>query len=265
MSISRLLLVAPAVAAVIGVTLSVGCKVAVVDDDVGGTAGATVGSGVFIPQCGGVQPVAVHAKLSRNDEVLRIDARDGDGAAAIAPIVAVGVYAATPTGFTVDACGVNPCASPEFYSATLDRAGEALEVPDGAFVELSYTSADDGSFAVVVTNVADITGVPNPIDEEAHVWFQLMEGWEADAPFEASFTLSVACDDASSGVRGHGLVVSVADAPEQSITVPIGAFETWTLGTTEFAGTYRVRNISSFAQGEFPMSALFVAWKGPAS
>ena len=33
MSISRLLLVAPAVAAVIGVTLSVGCKVAVVDDE----------------------------------------------------------------------------------------------------------------------------------------------------------------------------------------------------------------------------------------
>lgn len=250
-----------AVAVVVGVTASQGCAVEVNEGDFsGGSVGA--GTGGFVPPCD-VAPEAVSAKLDRNDEVLRVDGKDATGNPALEPLEIVGVYKAIPSGFTVDACGVNPCAEPELYTLILDLAGDGLEVPDGAFVQLTYTTAADGSFAVVVSNLADITDVPNPVDEEDHLWFQVMQGLKAKAPFSASFSLKATCVDEPGTFQGHDMILSVSGSPELSIVVSLEAPLTWVLPTSPLAGTYEVRDIASFSNGEAALSAVHVLWKGP--
>lgn len=239
-----------------------GCAVEVADDDFGSVGAGVASGGGITPQCSGT-PVEIHAKLARNGETLRVDGTDGASAFDLDPIEVDGVYHVTPGGFSLDACGVNPCAEAELYDVTLDLAGEVLEVPDGAFARLSYTTADDGSFAVVLTNLADITGVPNPVDQVAHPWLQVMQGLDADAPFSAALSLKAICENGGPGFQGHDLIVSVSGSPSLSISVTLDAPADWVLDGSPLAGRYRIRDIASFSEGETALAALLLTWKGP--
>lgn len=238
------------------------CSVDVNDDFGSGAVGATVGSGAFVPPCEGA-PASVHAELEQNGALLRSDGADAEGNAENAPIRIAGVYNAAPGGFSVDACGVNPCAEADVYTVTLDLAGRTLAVPEGAYVELAYTTSPDGSFAVVLTNLADITDVDNPVDPSTHVWFELMHGLRAEAPFEATFTLKAACNGDVATFQGHDLVVSVAGSSELSITVPLGKTENWELDESALEGEWQIDNIASFSELETARAAMYVTWKGP--
>lgn len=262
---TKALLLAPALAAVVALTAFGGCSVEVNDGDFSdGSVG--VGTGGFVPPCS-TQPLTVHAQIERNDEILRIDAGDAKGGPAADPVEAVGVYEATANGFTVDACGVSPCAEADLYEVIVDLAGSALAVPDGAFVEVAYTTSADG-FALVVTNLDEIDGVTNPVDPQEHLWFQLMRGLKAPAPLSASFALAATCQDTPASVggaalQGHDVVVSVTGSPQLSTPARVGVPQPWVIPTTDLAGSYSVLDIASFALGETPLSAVYVTWKGP--
>jgi hypothetical protein len=222
----------------------------------------SAGPGGFVPPCS-VEPSVMHASLARNAEIIRFDEKDDQGAVGPETIDVVGVFHPLLEGFSVDACGVNPCAQVEVYTVTLDPSGSATSVPDGTFVRLVYDAAPDGSFSIVVSNLADITGVANPIDAKTHLWLQATRGWGADGPFTAEFSLAPSCANDDRSFQGRDLVVSVSDAPDASTTVPLGATQPWVLDTTALAGQYEIRNIASFSDGETPLSAMYVTWKGP--
>lgn len=240
------------------------CKVEKINDDFGGgTVGVGVGSGGFIPPCNTSAPSSIHASLTLNDEPLRVDAKDEAGQLGPEPLDVDGVFHPSSDGFVLDACGVNPCAEPALYAAKLDLAGGHVTAPEGALVRLHYDAQADGSFAVVVSNLPEISGVANPVDPKAHPWFQVTNGLEADAPFSVAFTLRATCESDDTSFQGHDLVISVTGSPELSFTAPNQSIDFWELHASPLAGVYEWRTIAGFSDGETAFAAMYIVWKGP--
>ncbi|MFO0612321.1 MAG: hypothetical protein U0414_07030 [Polyangiaceae bacterium] len=224
-----------------------------------GSVGSS-GVGFFPGECA-ASPAQIHASLAENGVVIRLDAKEGVDVGAD-PVDVSGVLGGVDgNGFTVDACALKACDQPELYRVELSPGLIEMNLlEEGVFVRLRYLAQDDGAFAVVLENLATLDGMVNPIDDGGHVVLEAMSGFVDDAPFTASFTLSERCYTVDGTLTARGMYVAAEDDPGERIEVQLGTTVPWTITTGKHTGSYDLWNLSSYVQGNSPMSSLLVSW-----
>jgi hypothetical protein len=231
--------------------------------DFDGAPGESVGFGAGPGPTGvcAAGPRDVHAELRLDGQVLREDAKVGTQIGGD-PIDVDGVFGfLTDTKFTVSHCDVADCTDPDVYELTLDDAGIPLGVPAGAFVRLRYLATDEGAFAVALDNLAVLDGMPNPMEDQSHPWFEVMHGFVDDAPFRSSFTLHEGCWTSDGTMTARDMYVAADGNPDELIEIIMGGTMPWSVATGLNAGSYDVTNLSSYAVGEQAFAALVVVWR----